>query len=432
MHPINTHFSPSTRIGLKTDSRRELTVIRIACILCATLALSQNLVGQPVVNGTSVGDETFYGSALSVQDTNTQYGNATNGDSLVASGGSEIDQVFATVAGDRLHVLIAGNLESNYNKLSVFFDSEAGGMNQIDGSNSPASVDPFCCPSAGPGDGALQGLDGLTFDSGFTADHFIGFSNGPESIIATNTSTYSFSAYYGDLTAGPGGRKTDIGFQRNAFGVEAGLEQGEPIDMANNACSGAGHVGCSPNAHLFAEQRDLLNDIGFRMAMNNSNTQGVQGGSGSATGNPASVTTGIEFSIPLYVLGAPTDDIRITAFIGNSQYSHLSNQFSGDGVNQGNLGNPISSINLATISGQQFVTVSHSSLTGDFNYDGSVDAADYTVWRDLQSEGFLEVSDYDAWASSFGSTSSAVSVPEPASLSLLVLAACLLPNRRAT
>ena len=404
---------------------------RIGCLLCAAVMLSQVATAQPVVDGTTVGDEAFYGSALSVQDTNTQYGNATNGDPLVASGGSEIDQVFATVVGDRLHVLIAGNLESNYNKLSVFFDSEAGGMNQVDGSNAPAGVDPFCCPSAGPGDGALQGLDGLRFDLGFTADHFVGFSNGPETIIATNTSTYSFSAYYGDLTDGPNGRKTDIGFQRNAFGFESGLEQGEPIDMANNACSADGDVDCTPNAHLFAEQRDLLNDIGFRMAMNNSNTQGVQGGSGSATGNPGSVTTGIEFSIPLYVLGAPTEDIHLTAFIGNSQYSHLSNQFSGDGVNQGNLGAPVSGVNLATIPGQQFVTVSHSSLAGDFNYDGFVNAADYTVWRDLREEGFLEATDYNVWSASYGDVSmAALSVPEPTSLTLMVFIAGATLGRR--
>lgn len=383
-----------------------------------------------MVDGTAVGDEAFYGSALSVQDTNTQYGNAANGDPRVASGGSEIDQVFAAVVGDRLHVLIAGNLESNYNKLSVFFDSEAGGMNRVDGADSPAGVDPFCCPNAGPGDGALQGLDGLRFDAGFAADHFVGFSNGPETIVATNTSTYSFSAYYGDLTEGPAGRKTDIGFQRNPFGEEPVLEQGEPIDTANNACSGDGDVGCSPNAHLFAEQRDLLNDIGFRMAMNNSNTQGVQGGSGSATGNPEAVTTGIEFSIPLYVLGAPTGDIRLTAFIGNSQYSHLSNQFSGDGVSRGNLGGPVSAINLAEIPGEQFVTVSHSSLPGDFNYDGGVDAADYTVWRDLRAEGFLKASDYEVWATAYGAVALAASVPEPSTLLLLLIASGAPPRRR--
>jgi hypothetical protein len=374
---------------------------------------------QPVVDGRLTGDAAFYGPARSVQNTNTQYGNATNGDPRQAIGGSEIDAVYAVVSGARLYVLIAGNLESNYNKLSVFIDSEPGGMSQVSGATAPAGVDPFCCPSAPAGSGALQGLNGLRFDTGFAADHFLGFSNGPERIVATNTSTYSFSAYYGDLTAGPGGRKSSLGFQRNANGVEPGLGQGEPIDMANNACTGDADLGCTPNAHLFAEQRDLLNDIGFRMAIDNSNTQGVNGGSGAATGNPQSVTTGIEFSIPLAMLGSPTGDLRLTAFIGNSQYSNLSNQFSGVGVLQGNLGAPVSSINLAAIAGDQFVTIPHHSLAGDFNYEGQVDAADYTVWRDGLGS-LYEQRDYEVWAVAYGESlpGRSTTVPEPSTVLL--------------
>ena len=54
-------------------------------------------------------------------------GNATNGDPRIANGGSEIDRVFAKVAENRLYVLVAGNLESNFNKLEVFIDSVPGG-----------------------------------------------------------------------------------------------------------------------------------------------------------------------------------------------------------------------------------------------------------------------------------------------------------------
>lgn len=83
-------------------------------------------------------------------------------------------------------------------------------------------------------------------------------------------------------------------------------------------------------------------------------------------------------------------------------------------------------------------------LTGDFNEDGSVDAADYTVWRDalvdmgrLPNDGDTEVADagdYDDWKANFGASSSAVSsiaavtaVPEPTSLAMLLLAVGLLP-----
>lgn len=55
---------------------------------------------------------------------------------------------------------------------------------------------------------------------------------------------------------------------------------------------------------------------------------------------------------------------------------------------------------------------------GDFNDDGSVNAADYTVWRD----GGLPASDYDDWAANYGvTTGGASAAPEPTAVWLLVL-----------
>ncbi|QDT69670.1 hypothetical protein MalM25_26090 [Planctomycetes bacterium MalM25] len=61
-------------------------------------------------------------------------------------------------------------------------------------------------------------------------------------------------------------------------------------------------------------------------------------------------------------------------------------------------------------------------LEGDFNGDGEVNAADYTVWRDNESGGFTP-GDYDTWRLNYGATaSSTVAVPEPGALLLTVLA----------
>jgi phospholipase/lecithinase/hemolysin len=83
-------------------------------------------------------------------------------------------------------------------------------------------------------------------------------------------------------------------------------------------------------------------------------------------------------------------------------------------------------------------------LPGDYNQDGTVDAADYVVWRDMlgqsggafpadgNSDGRVDVGDYDLWRAGFGHTatsgrtSSDISnrqVPEPASLLLICVAA---------
>ena len=76
-----------------------------------------------------------------------------------------------------------------------------------------------------------------------------------------------------------------------------------------------------------------------------------------------------------------------------------------------------------------------AGLAGDFNDDGTVDAADYTVWRDnlgaldessISNNGDglngVDSEDYNLWVSSFGnssSTSSASAIPEPTSGILL-------------
>lgn len=71
-------------------------------------------------------------------------------------------------------------------------------------------------------------------------------------------------------------------------------------------------------------------------------------------------------------------------------------------------------------------------LAGDFNEDGLVDSADYTVWRD----GFGSIynqQDYDDWRSNFGATSGVASstpVPAPAAAWLVLLGALLLGGRR--
>ena len=89
-------------------------------------------------------------------------------------------------------------------------------------------------------------------------------------------------------------------------------------------------------------------------------------------------------------------------------------------------------------------------LTGDFNHSGSVDAADYTIWRntfgsktDLRADanlnGVVDVGDYGLWKSNFGATgplgTSAASVhgspiPEPAAVALALIGMLTLANLR--
>jgi endoglucanase len=80
-------------------------------------------------------------------------------------------------------------------------------------------------------------------------------------------------------------------------------------------------------------------------------------------------------------------------------------------------------------------------LPGDFNFDGLVDAADYTVWRDslgltgtanaadANFDGLVDDEDYDTWLANFGNllpeagagALAGGAVPEPGAMTLLVV-----------
>jgi hypothetical protein len=72
-------------------------------------------------------------------------------------------------------------------------------------------------------------------------------------------------------------------------------------------------------------------------------------------------------------------------------------------------------------------------VVGDYNGNGTVDAADYVLWRKggpLQNEGdnpgVVDQADYAVWRANFGRTTGggsglASAVPEPSALALVVL-----------
>ena len=88
------------------------------------------------------------------------------------------------------------------------------------------------------------------------------------------------------------------------------------------------------------------------------------------------------------------------------------------------------------------VTLIGAPVAGDYNRDGVVDAADYTLWRDTEGDnvapgegadgdgdGVITQADYVFWADRYGTASSFV-VPEPATVALLTLLVTASPIRR--
>ena len=64
-------------------------------------------------------------------------------------------------------------------------------------------------------------------------------------------------------------------------------------------------------------------------------------------------------------------------------------------------------------------------VEGDFNGDGEVDAADYTVWRDGLGDKYSQA-DYQVWVDNYGfsssSTSTTTAIPEPSAALLMMIA----------
>jgi len=471
-------------------------------------ALSVTLIAASVASAQIVIDGTVdanYGAALSIQNTNTGFGDFGDGDGDPrTNGGSEIDAVYGTVSGGFLNLFIAGNLESNFNKLEIFIDSEVGGVNVLDGANLPTAVDGYCCtlPSPqnfpDPASGALQRMSGLTFDAGFTADHYFTTSNGSESggPLLSPWSGWIATTHYAQLNAGSGGASASLGGvtsiagdELDALGVSRGLQLGTLIDQNNNLFAQANPAD-DIALHEFFEPFDITdtnnvnnhrntnNTLGVLMGVDNSNDFADNGDllnpiviAGGVIGDndgldviasPEFVTlagqvmTGFEYAIPLAAIGNPTGDIKVTAFINGSGHDFAANQFSGEGVLQPNLGSgdgtfngSLSNLNLSTITGDQFVTISQAvaPIAGDLDGSGLVDILDLNIvlsqWNtngsgdpraNTDGNSIVDILDLNVVLADWNKTNLPPAaggvVPEPATLGLVVLGGMAMLRRR--
>ena len=261
--------------------------------------LSSAAFAVPTVNGTR---DAEYGSALAVQSVQTGFGDAN------PNNGSELDAAYGRIDGGRLYLMLTGNIEANFNKLEIFIDTVGGGQAIFDSSgNDNASV-----------------MDGLVFDTGFTANYHV--------------------------IARRGSNRFDLDFANLGAQTASGY-----MNILGGSDAGSGSTGTGVNASAIS--------VGY----DNSNIAGITGGTGAADqAAAAAVTTGFEISISLadlnYVAG---DSIKVMVGQNNGDHNYWSNQFLGGmPAGTGNLGGDEAggftgegAINLNNFAGNQFFTV---------------------------------------------------------------------------
>jgi T5SS/PEP-CTERM-associated repeat protein len=184
-------------------------------------------------------------------------------------------------------------------------------------------------------------------------------------------------------------------------GIYAGIP-GNPVRIADTATAIPGGTG---NFTGFGDVSLSATDVAF-FAMGASGQQGIYDMTG----------------------GALVKVIDLTDLVDGRPIAGLS--FSRSGLS----GDPLAFQATFVDGSQGIYTWSQPGITGDFNHNGVVDAADYVSWRKGLGTTYTQ-SDYDVWRAHFGQSagagataaSSSAAVPEPAMFQLLLLAiACVL------
>ena len=292
--------------------------------LCVGLVLAMfckfSVQAQITVDGTR---DAGYGSDLAVQSCGTGFG--------AGASGSNLANAYAINDGTNLYLFIAGNLQTNWNKLAIYLDTKSGGQNKL--SN-----------TGGADYGFLAKMNDLEFDTGFEADSLINVRWGGTSL-------------YADL---------------DTFGTSGVAPTPTTTAIAGGSVSGSGNA-----------KTATISLSGAALVIDNSATGGP---TASNAGGSSGVTTGVEIKIPLSALGSPAGAIKVCALISNGEGNYLSNQvLAGLPSGTGNLGNVKTDWNMKNYSGNQFFTVAAASII-DSDLDGTADSLD----TDDDNDGLLD------------------------------------------
>ena len=326
---------------------------------------------------------TVAGYQLAVDNSNTEgvIGSASQASPVAPDAdwayGSELNNVRSYLDADnnRLYVFIASNIEVNYNKLQLFFDTAPGGQSTLRDDNVDISFN------------GLNSNAGVTFDSGFAANYWLNINNGVDggtgalqrfadaATLRTNGANldpfFGVITDYGSFYGGP------------VASVPAIVFDGPRVDIQDGSLSNL-YAEYAPRLTSANPNAPIANLI--EIVVNNSNVAGVTDSTAVAS-EVRAVNTGIEISIDLDELGWDGEqDILMAGWVSNAGFDFISNQVIG-GLPDGspNIGprdtdeDGLNDLDFNNIAGIQYINLTapvKSDCIADFNNDDSVNVFD--------------------------------------------------------
>lgn len=318
----------------------------LAAAAAAAVAMVSSAYGQtPIIDGTL---DASYGAPFAVQTVNTGFGDNQ----------SELDAGYARIENGKLYLMLTGNVESNFNKLVLFFDTREGGQNVMRGDNPDLDFNNLNTRYVG-----------MTFDAGFSPDYTIFYSRG------LNGENHEAYPNFSELNTNGGGLGGFLG----------------TVPLPNPGQQGSATVGGNGGLPTL--------EFGY----NDTNTGGVAGnvgdppiqGAAADQAAAAAVTTGTEMAFELPAIGA-TGNFKLFVGINGSSHDFWSNQFlpgltpTGPNNAQGNLGSDglgnfiapgsVSAVNFNNLAGDQFLTINYTVPSFEWDNAGNGNWGGNTNW----------------------------------------------------
>jgi hypothetical protein len=202
----------------------------------------------------------------------------------------------------------------------------------------------------------------------------------------------------------------------------------------------------SPDNRSFYAGAPVRGEVGISMPLYLSGPDLDEVGFGAVVDGYSTLAYSVELNqvVSIVIPGQPGDDLLLLIFNDQTSVVEPGSVFHFPGsVNSFELrGNGLSAFSpTGFIFGDSGLADIYlnvevgGNLDGDFNNDGTVDAADYTVWRDGLKDAFMQA-DYDEWKANFGQTvlagggSVSTAVPEPSVLALFAIGCAAIGYRR--